>query len=119
MYRIVCVEPGYLAKVKEGYLYEVPEDYIIRNRKFPGIADLQNCNDLADVRELLSDTGITVLGLFGETLTDLFCDLEFLNEQEEWYERNPDIHIYQTENGFQAMIYLDKEVSDKDHGGHA
>jgi hypothetical protein len=110
MYRIVCVEPGYLAKVEEGYLYEVPESYIIRNRKFPGIANLQNCNNLTDVRELLSDVGMEFLIIFGETLEDLYNDLWFRNDSCDWFERNPDIHIYQTNKGFEAMVYLDKET---------
>ena len=121
MYRIVCVEPGYLAKVKEGYLYEVPENYIIRNRTFPGIADLQNCEDLQAVRDLLSDVGTVVLALSGETLADLLAILWNGNDNGGWYDRNPDIHIWQTETGFSALVYVDKDQEDvdKDHGGHA
>lgn len=110
MYRIVCVEPGYLAKVEEGYLYEVPEDYIIRNRKFPGIASLQNCHDLEDVRELLSDVGMENFTLFGESLEDLLDDIWFRNDSFDWFERNPEIQIFQTKEGFKAIVYLDKET---------
>ena len=110
MYRIVCVEPGYLAKVEEGYLYEVPEDYIIRNRKFPGIASLQNCDTLENVRELLSDAGMENLTLFGETLGQLLIQIDFLSREDNYPECNPEIQIFQTKESFKAIVYLDKET---------
>ena len=109
MYRIVCVQHGYLAKVEEGWLYEIPEDYIVRNRKFPGIASLENCENLQDVRDLLSDIGNDVFRFSADTLTELLSDLAFRNDNDAWYERNPEIQIFQRKNKFFAVVYLDEE----------